>query len=712
MSHSRFRSLKNLFSADVFSIFSGSFRYLRTKISRSGVIWFLGLSLIILIAVLIRILPLNWGFSLSEFDPYFQYDMTRYVATHGYQAWFTTSSSEWIKYWYPFGRDITTTAFPGLPFTAATLYYFVSALGFSVSVLDVCIVFPVFAAALTCMVGYFFGKDIGGKGAGLFFSLFLALNPAYISRTYLGFFDDETVSILALVLMSLFYLRSLQPEKRQSVRIGYAIATGLALGYSLACSGLGRYFVGLLVLFTFVLLLSKKYSRNLLLSYSTVMGVGLLIAASVPKLGFSFLIEIESVAAVGTFLLLSLVEIMRSIEMKRAKAVFAVFFFVALGLAFYIASQFGLITLPVGRIMSVLNPFERIFMPLIESVQEHRPATWSLFYYQFGFLIFLAPLGLYLASKKSTNHNIFLIVFALTALYFAGSMVRLTLILAPALCGLGALAMAEIMRSFIEVSEEKTYTRRRSRFASHVGRGFSWSFLVCLFLLTTFTLTRSVESAYTPTTIAASSLPVRASLPDWEQALTWMREGLPNSAVVAAWWDYGYWITVGGNKTSLADNGTLNTTQIAQIGRMFMSNETQALTILKQYHVTHVLVFSTISIAISTKQSIFYGDEVKWYWMAEIAGLNSTKLQDTTITNQLDTLLSTSAFSGMVLPKADIVLTKLMMYGALEVLSSTGAPPDAYTLQYSYGLPNIVPESFHLVFSSSNRMVFIYEVRY
>jgi len=291
-------------------------------------------------------------------------------------------------------------------------------------------------------------------------------------------------------------------------------------------------------------------------------------------------------------------------------------------------------------------------------------------------------------------------------------MVRLALILAPALCGLGALAMVEIMHSFLEVSEKQTYTRRRARFAPHVGRGFSWSLFACLFLLTTFTLTRGVESAYTPTTIAASSIPVRANLYDWEEALTWMREGLPNNAVVAAWWDYGYWITVGGNKTSLADNETLNTTQIAQIGRMFMSNETQALAILKQYNVTYVLVFSTMSLAILAKQPIFYGDEVKWYWMAEIAGLNSIDLQDTTITNMLGTLIGTSGvFSGMSLPKADTVLTKLMVYGALGVLQNTFL--DAYTLQYQYGLPaDIIPTSFTPVFRSSNWMVFIYRVIY
>jgi dolichyl-diphosphooligosaccharide--protein glycosyltransferase len=53
----------------------------------------------------------------------------------------------------------------------------------------------------------------------------------------------------------------------------------------------------------------------------------------------------------------------------------------------------------------------------------------------------------------------------------------------------------------------------------------------------------------------------------------------PESAYgVMSWWDYGYWISILGGKDTLADNGTLNGTQIAWIGRMFMSTEDNAIT--------------------------------------------------------------------------------------------------------------------------------------
>jgi len=71
----------------------------------------------------------------------------------------------------------------------------------------------------------------------------------------------------------------------------------------------------------------------------------------------------------------------------------------------------------------------------------------------------------------------------------------------------------------------------------------------------------------------------------------------------------------------LADNGTTNMTQIQNIARMFLSNETEAIKILESYDTTHVVVFTTFT---SDGRSVGYGEEGKWRWMAKIAGLNET----------------------------------------------------------------------------------------
>ncbi len=287
----------------------------------------------------------------------------------------------------------------------------------------------------------------------------------------------------------------------------------------------------------------------------------------------------------------------------------------------------------------------------------------------------------------------------LTALYFSASMIRLTIILAPALCVLGSLALVEVLRPFVNIVTQRTFTRRR-RLSMRVGRGFSAILIIGLFVLAFLPLLRGVDSGYSPTTIASSSIPLRANIGDWSETLAWMKQNLPRDTVVASWWDYGYWITVIGEKITLADNGTINRTQIAQIGRMFMSGETQALTILKDYDVDYVTVFTTIALA--QQGQILFGDEVKWRWMAKIGGLDDTALEDTSITSQIAEAWSMNTqdpnllnwyqrFGQIPIPHTDTVLTKLMIHGVFGILP---------------------PEHFQLSFSSSDGLVFVYKVIY
>ena len=44
---------------------------------------------------------------------------------------------------------------------------------------------------------------------------------------------------------------------------------------------------------------------------------------------------------------------------------------------------------------------------------------------------------------------------------------------------------------------------------------------------------------------------------DWLDALDWIKNNTPKDAVIASWWDYGYWISTMGERASLADNSTL-----------------------------------------------------------------------------------------------------------------------------------------------------------
>jgi asparagine N-glycosylation enzyme membrane subunit Stt3 len=210
-----------------------------------------------------------------------------------------------------------------------------------------------------------------------------------------------------------------------------------------------------------------------------------------------------------------------------------------------------------------------------------------------------------------------------------------------------------------------------------------------------------------------------------------MRENLPPSpqkpgepgTVIAAWWDYGYWITAMANRTTLADNGTWNSTQIAQIGLMFMSNETDAVKILKEYNVTDVVVFVTFSTETNSTTEQTYpvfadlgGDNSKWQWMASIPGLNATSFGNYSLgVDYLDPSHYGYYVSGdSLVPNVlgqNTTLYKLMVYG----MQMTYYSESDINLQYfqeayfsqTLGSPTPVPGT-----SNYYALVCVYKVNY
>jgi len=619
---------------------------LRFKVSHSSLMHAGILLLVLFLAFAVRLLPIRWGFYLSEFDPHFQYRLAKHMVDNGFFAW--TSWRDDMS-WYPWGFYMGDS-YPGLPFTAAFFYSVIRTLGVpfpsstssihplaSDPLYNFCVIFPVIMGTLTCLVMYFLGKDIGGKEMGLLSALFLALNGSYIGRTSLGFFDDETVGIFGILLFIFFFLRSIDHERTLRRTLAYAVAAGLSLGYIILSWGAAVYATGMAVLFVFILLLCRRYSSRLLLSYSVTFGIAIFMAINVPRPGFWFLTETTTLAVFGVFFLLCASQIYSSIKTAKRKVIFTWAFFALSAILFFLLLWYGQFGNLATKYRWVIDPLSRLGITtghqLAVSVQEHRPAAWGTFYYDFGIGIFFVPVGLFFAVQNPTNRNIFLCIFGLTSVYAASSMVRLTLLLGPAFCLLWALALTRIVRPFITTMKEAPIIlKRKMRFETHVGKEFSGAFLILMLLLLTFTFVfpssgsmfpRVFDHAFSPVTIAASSMPIRPdqTVTDWLDALNWMRTN-EDVKVVASWWDYGYWITTIANKTTLADNGTRNSTQIERIALMFMSNETEAIEILKEFEgprgpVTHVVVFSTFD---TQGTDIGWGEDSKWRWMARIAG--------------------------------------------------------------------------------------------
>jgi dolichyl-diphosphooligosaccharide--protein glycosyltransferase len=701
---------------------------LRFRVSHSSILHFSTLILILFIAFMVRLLPIRWGFYLSEFDPHIQYLEAKYMVDHGFFAW-----SSWHNYmaWYPNGRSMGTTTYPGLAAAAAFSYIILRPLGLSIAPMftsnplttdplyNLCVIFPVIAGTFACLAIYLLGRDIGGKEVGLFAALFLALNSSYISRSNLGFFDDESIAIPALILFIFFFLRSIEPERSLRNGLSYAVAAGLSLGYMLVTWGAGRYPLGMAVLFVFVLLLLRRYSSRLLLSYSATFGIALFIAVNIPRLGFGFLTETEVLAIFGILLLLCVFEVFPYIKTLKMKTVF-VFASLAFIAVFFLTLSLLAYASPLAfKWVAVIDPFSRFgggtSLAFLQSVAEERPAAWGSFYVDLGIGAFFVPVGLFFAVQKPTNRNIFLCIFGLTSIYFASSMVRLTLLMAPAMCLLWALGLVQLLRPFILVMKEvPAIPGRKTLLKAHVGKEFSGAFILMILLLMTYTFVMpspgatfpwALDHAYSPTTIAAASLPVRPNQPitDWLDALNWMRVNLKSTDVVAAWWDYGYWITIIANKTSLDDNGTIDLTKIGRVGVMFLSNETNAIEILKGYNATYVVVFTTFT---GNGTDVGWGDEGKWRWMARIGGLNES---------DYGSYSSTTGSWQWNAKGQGTVIYKMMQYGKQVTLGQT---PTVQFLSNENGKPFFEEAYFSQIAGSPKSyggvvpLVCVYKINY
>src|SRR5208337_3658821 len=187
-----------------------------------------------------------------------------------------------------------------------------------------------------------------------------------------------------------------------------------------------------------------------------------------------------------------------------------------------------------------------------------------------------------------------------TGVYFAASFVRLTLLLAPVFCILGAIGTVELGKPAVDIVREAViYPKHKIRVISRIGREFGVAIFLILLIAILPTFWTAVRGSYQPATIVTSSIPTAPAsgqelkYADWLEALSWMRQNTPQGSVIFAWWDYGYWITALGQRRTLADNGTQNSTQIGMIAQTFLDNSTFAVPNLKRYNVSYVAIFIT-----------------------------------------------------------------------------------------------------------------------
>lgn len=307
---------------------------------------------------------------------------------------------------------------------------------------------------------------------------------------------------------------------------------------------------------------------------------------------------------------------------------------------------------------------------------------------------------MYYALRRLKYKDLFMVLFALTALYGAGTYIRLMIVVAPAISILGGFALTAILSNVALVVKQLPDKKSRG---SVLGKGYGILIIVIVIVAMAPLAYSNLRSANHPAMIVSASSGYTTEIPDWMEALAWMRDNLPQDAIVGCWWDYGYWINVMANKSVIADNSTTNMTQIQLIARAFLNNETYAISAFRNMSVDYVVVYEPWTIVsqsplIGLPPWSTIGDFEKSTAMMAIAGYNSSDYIKGVL---LSTGTSTINYPLPAGPKASsTLLYQLLFYPFIEGYNST------------LGITIAAPQNFQLVYSSSSLWVLVYKINY
>jgi dolichyl-diphosphooligosaccharide--protein glycosyltransferase len=388
----------------------------------------------------------------------------------------------------------------------------------------------------------------------------------------------------------------------------WACLCALSYYYMVAAWGGYVFIINIIPIYTVIMMVGGRYSSRLYIAYSVFYTLGSLMAMTVPFVGFNVINQAECAASHGVFLAIQVFAFLTYLNtVVDAKVLRGLF--TTLAFAVVAAVAFGLISLQLlgkiqwsGRSLTLLDPtYASKYIPIIASVSEHQPTTWTSFFFDLHILVPLAPVGLFVMFSNITDGGIFVILYGTLAWYFAGVMVRLMLTLAPIACVLAAIGLSSILTRFSAIiKEHKMFTGAavaNPKSAHTLSPSLALLVLggsVMLLMMFSYHATYVSSMAYSSPSIVIDAGRTadgrRVMYDDYREAYFWLRQNTHPDSKILSWWDYGYQMSAMANRTVLVDNNTWNNTHIATVGRALATTEEEAYPIFESLDVDYVLV--------------------------------------------------------------------------------------------------------------------------
>jgi dolichyl-diphosphooligosaccharide--protein glycosyltransferase len=648
-----------------------------TSVQRSGFISSKTVRYILIIAILaiafsvsfmIRSQGAQVGFELAEFDPFFNYRATDFIVQNGIPAYF-----EWWddKSWFlniepkdlmsstalaticsptPLpsepsldlscytpenvlnneeinrGRNVSETSQVVLHITAAILYQI---FGVGTSLYNFTILFPVIIGSLTTVAIFAVVRTIGGTTAGLVAALLFSVSVPIILRGFIGWYKSEPFGLFLGLIAVYLCISGIKSgyNKLSFIRIAGA---GILTALSINAWGGSEFFLIILGLFFLVLPFFRNdkkfivyaavifiFSMNIVLSQLDPASFGGDIINSSLKPGPLGIF----MAGVLLFVFISAVTQKIKQGFKTSYGLIILGSLIAIG--FSAASIIGKV--PSFRYQTAANPFLVTTDPLTESISEHAFSSLDTSFFYFSILMIFAAIGIWLIFQNRINKSVhiknemavFALIVGIAGLYFSSAFVRLELFAAISMIILASIGISILIsKIFTAQNTAKSITKI--------------SFVACIVILLVIPVVLPLNANWVTIGSVAPAILYGGSYllsptNDWPDAMLWLKTETPADAKILSWWDYGYWIETLGDRTTYADNATLDTQIIKKTAQIFYSSPDSAWQELVAIDADYALIWITAERVVSSSPDPLYllgvggGDLSKRFWFAKVA---------------------------------------------------------------------------------------------
>jgi len=562
--------------------------------------------------------PADYGFELNEFDPFFNFRATKFIVDNGYVEYFAWHDD---KSWYPDGRNVSATSQVMLHITTAALY---QSFGMGQSLYDFTILFPVIIGSLTTIVIFALVRVLGGTTAGLLASLFFAVSMPVIIRGTVGWFKSEPLGLFYGFLGVYLFLSGIKSDNGK-VSFFKLIAGGVFVSLGISSWGGSQFFVILLVLFFLGIPFLRKDKKFITWALPVFVSALLLTIAMFERPGVGFVLGYGGLGLIGSTVFVLLFFQIQKIKVKNniRYGFLLLGGFVLVGISSIVTNA---VSLPSFRYLNAVNPFLSSDNTIVQSVAEHSSVTMEQLFPSLSVLMIFSGIGVWLLFHIKENQNfhikndmvLFALIIGFVGIYISSAFIRLEIFGSIAVIVLASIGVSLLISNVLKKHSKNSL--------SSIAK---FSFVVVIIVLLTIPVALPVNANWInvvkiPPTILHGGTHFNITTNDWGDALEWIKGNTEHDAVIAAWWDYGYWITAIADRTTLIDNATINQVQIKKVAKIFLSTPDDAWKQLTDMEVDYVLVYIAAQKLSNDNYSPFYalgggGDEDKKYWLLRIA---------------------------------------------------------------------------------------------